>query len=304
MSLLERMRSFLYISKHTRTLLLLIGPAVIYVFAIAIYPAGYGIFISLTNMRLDTSAMHFVGLKNYIRLFRWSPFFQVLSNSLIFAGGSVGLQIGIGLILALALNYPTKIRSFMRSLAVMPWAWPATVIGILFSFILNPTRMGVLNSLLGYLGRSPVSWLGTPFMAMLGLILTNAWRGMAFATIMLLAGLQTISPTYYEASRIDGAGAIQRFMFITLPLLVPILLIVVIMASAAAFNTVAIVMALTHGGPGRATEVIALSIYRQTFENYDAGLGASIAVFLMGINVGLTLLYLRAFRRKAELIIE
>jgi len=289
-------------SKRRRTLFLLIGPPVIYVIAISIYPAAYGLFISFTNMRLDTPVTHFLGLENYIRLLRWSPFFQILSNSFIFAGGTVGVQVAVGLALALALNYPTRIRSFMRSLAIMPWAWPAIAIGILFTFIFNPTRMGVFNSLLGLFNHSPVSWLGTSSSAMVGLILTNTWRGVAFATIMLLAALQSISPTYYEASKIDGADTIQRLVHITLPLLIPILLIVVIMASAAAFNTIAIVMSLTGGGPGRATEVVALSVYKQMFENYDAGLGSCVAMVLLGINIILTFLYLKILKGKTELI--
>jgi len=289
--------------KKTKLLFLLIGPATIYVIAISIFPALYGFFISLTNMRMDAPIAHFVGMRNYIRLFTWPPFYQILFNSFVFVGGTVGLMVGLGLILALALNYPTKIRSLMRSLTIIPWAWPAISVGILFTFVFNSTRMGVLNALLGYFNHSPVTWLGTPFLAMLGLILTNTWRGVPFATIMLLAALQSISPTYYEASTIDGASSIQRLAYITLPMLIPILLIVVIMSSASAFNTVAIVISLTGGGPGRGTEVLAMAIYRHTFLNYDAGFGASIAMFLLAINIGLTLIYLRVLRGRAELII-
>jgi len=287
-------------SKRKNLLFLLIAPSVIYVIAISIYPAVYGLYISLTNMRLDMPISSFVGFANYIRLFNWTPFFQILANSFIFAAGTVALQIIIGLLLALALSYPTKIRGFMRSLAVMPWAWPAVSIGVLFTFVFSSTRLGILNILLNYLNYPPVSWLGAPFSAMLALILTDAWRGIAFATIMFLAALQSISPTYYEASKVDGAGPLQELWHITLPLITPVLLIVMIMASAAAFNTIAIVISLTRGGPGRATEVLALAVYKQMFENYDAGLGASIAVILLAINIILTVIYLRVLRGRAE----
>jgi ABC-type sugar transport system permease subunit len=273
-----------------------IAPAIIYVLVFTLYPAIYGVALSFTNMHFGYVDYQFVGLENYIRLFQWRHIGTILRNTGIFVGTVVFLQMSLGLLIALSLNTRVTGRGIARTVAVLPWALPTVVVGLMFKQMFIGSKLGIMNVLLSRFGLEPVAWLTNPTMAMLILILSLTWKGTALSIILQLGGLQTIPTELYEAAVIDGANARDRFFKITLPLLRPSLLINLIMASAGTFNHVDIPLSLTGGGPRRATEVLALALYKQGFETLDASFAATIATLILVINIVLTIVYLKLLK--------
>lgn len=258
-----------------------------------LYPAIYGVIISLTNMHFGYEKFEFVGFANYIRLFKWQPFTSILLNTVIFVGIVVFLQMSLGLLVAILLNKRVPGKAFARSVAILPWVLPAIVIGLIFKQMFVGSRIGIMNALLNKIGLPTVSWLSSPITAMAILILSDTWRGTALSVILQLGGLQTIPGELNEAATIDGANSLQRFWYVTLPLLRPSLLVNLIMASAGTFNHVDIPLSLTGGGPLRATEVLSLTLYKQGFEMLDASFASTVATLILVINIGLTIIYLK-----------
>lgn len=243
----------------------------------------------------------FVWFDNYVRLATWPALPQVLFNTVVFVGSVVVLQLSLGLLIALLLNKAVFGRQLMRSIAILPWVIPGIIIALMFQQFFNGSRLGIMNTVIGVLGFPSRSWFSSPVELMLILILAVVWRGVPLSIILQLGGLQTIGKELYEAAAIDGASRWQVLRYITIPSLKPILLINVIMATSGTLNHVDIPLALTGGGPGRATEVLALSIYKQGFEVLDAAYASTIATVILLINLVLTIVYLRVLRQKDEL---
>ena len=280
--------------------LFFIMPAILVVFGFTAYPAFYGVYVSFTNLHFAYPDSKFVGLENYIRLLNWEALPQVLGNTFVFVGSVVALQLSLGLLIALLLNKVIFGRRLMRSVAILPWVIPGVIIGLMFQQFFNGSRLGIMNTVIMQFGFENRSWFSSPTESMIILILAVVWRGVPLSIILQLGGLQTIAKELYEAAAIDGASRWQSLRFITIPSLKPILLINVIMATSGTLNHVDIPLALTGGGPGRATEVLALSIYKQGFEVLDAAYASTIATVILLINLVLTLLYLRVLRRKDD----
>jgi multiple sugar transport system permease protein len=277
---------------------LFIGPAIAVVLAFTAYPALYGVLISFTNMHFAYPDWKFVGLANYVHFFTWSALPQVATNTLIFVASVVALQLSLGLLIALLLNRAIFGRRLMRSIAILPWIIPAVIIGLMFQQLFSGSRLGIMNTLIGYFGFDTRSWLSNPTEAMTVMVLSLVWRGVPLSIILQLGGLQTIGKDLYEAAAIDGASRWQVLRYITIPQLKPILLINAILATAGTLNHVDIPIALTGGGPGRATEVLALSLYKQGFQQLDAAYASTIATVILVINLVLTIAYLRLLRSR------
>lgn len=271
-------------------------PAVIIVLSLTLFPAVYGIYISFTNLNLGYEGSRFVGLENYVRLFAWVDLPVIARNTVAFVSCVVLLQVTAGLAVALILNIDVPGKKFMRSLSILPWVVPAIVSALVFSQIFGGSRLGIANYLLSLVGVRQHAWFADPILAMAVLIFVAAWRGMPFTASIILGGLQTLPKDAYEAAIIDGANRWQRFRYITLPLLRPMLLINLIMATAAALNSLDIPLALTGGGPGKATELLSISLYRQAFLSLDASYGATIGTIMLAINVVLIVLYLQVLK--------
>jgi multiple sugar transport system permease protein len=278
--------------------LFFITPAILVVLAFTAYPAIYGVFISLTNMDLAYPDWKVIGFGNYVHLFTWSALPQIAGNTVVFVGSVVVLQISLGLLIALLLNRAVFGRRIMRSIAILPWVIPAVIIGLMFQQLFNGSKLGIINTVIGYFGLPSRGWLSDPTQAMIIMILSLVWRGVPLSIILQLGGLQTISRELYEAAAIDGATRWQALRYITIPSLRPILLINLILATSGTLNHIDIPLALTGGGPGRATEVLALSIYKEGFQQLDAAYASTIATVILLINLVLTLAYLRLLRSR------
>ena len=274
---------------------LLVAPAVLLVFALTIYPTVHVLATSFTDRNLMRTATKVVGFRNYIDLATDELALRALGNTVLFLVGSLALILVLGLALALALNEPVRFRTFYRSTVVLPWALTAVVVGVMWRWILIPD-IGIVNYILAGLGIN-VSFFLSPAAAMATMILVEVWRSTGYGMILVLAGLQGIEPSLYEAARIDGAGFWRALHHITLPLLVPTLLVATILLSIRSVNLIDIPLVVTGGGPARMTETLGLYMWKESFSFYHIGYGSAVAIVMLAINLVLTVLYIRSLSR-------
>jgi ABC-type sugar transport system permease subunit len=278
------------------------APAGLTVLAIVVFPLLYSLILSMQNYNLaDPTRRGFIGLGNYIELFRSSIFWEVIQRTVTFTIVSVGLTIIVGLAFALVLNEPFKGRAFFRSLLLVPWVIPAVVVGIAWEWIFN-ANYGIVNTVLVQLGILAYGhpWLGDPSTAVPALMVAKVWKEIPFATLLFLAGLQTIPAELYEVSRIDGASAWQTFLHITLPLLRPTTLIVIVIETMWTFRIFDIIFVMTNGGPMNVTNMAAFYTYQVTFKYLNVGLGSAMAYIVTAMIVMTSLVYMRLVGSKVE----
>jgi ABC-type sugar transport system permease subunit len=273
----------------------MVAPALLVIGVFSLGPTLYGIIISLYRVEF-VQLLTFVGFKNYIDVLADPTFWNSVRVSFAFTVASVPFTMVSGLALALLANQNLRFRTAFRTVAMLPWITSYVVTYLLFRWILQDD-IGLINALLVQgLGLQRVQWLGDPTLAMVSLIGVNIWRSAPHAMILLLAGLQGVSRDLMEAAGIDGAGRVQTFFSITLPLLRPTLLITVVLLTIIDFNVVVAMLVLTGGGPGNATEAMSLRMYNEAFIYLRMGPASAIAMIIFAINLVLTAVYVRALR--------
>ncbi|HEY9823297.1 MAG TPA: sugar ABC transporter permease [Candidatus Sericytochromatia bacterium] len=276
-------------AREQRTGWLMVAPALLLLLLIYGYPILRSFWLSLFTKNLGTQLEPiFSGLDNYDRMIGDGRFWQSLWNTAIFTSSSVVLELVLGMAIALILHQTFLGRSLVRTVALLPWALPTALIGLAWTWIFND-QFGVWNDILMRLGiiQTGVNWLGDPITAMMAVIAGDVWKTTPFISILLLAGLQSIPRELYEAHTMDGAKPWQSFTKITLPLLMPQILIVFLFRFAGAFGVFDLIQVMTGGGPGGATEVVSLYIYSTVMRYLDFGYGAALVVvtFLLLITV-------------------
>lgn len=276
-------------AREQRTGWLMVAPALLLLLLIYGYPILRSFWLSLFTKNLETQLEPiFSGLDNYDRMIGDGRFWQSLWNTAIFTSSSVVLELVLGMAIALILHQTFLGRSLVRTVALLPWALPTALIGLAWVWIFND-QFGVWNDILMRLGiiQTGVNWLGDPITAMMAVIAGDVWKTTPFISILLLAGLQSIPRELYEAHTMDGAKPWQSFTKITLPLLMPQILIVFLFRFAGAFGVFDLIQVMTGGGPGGATEVVSLYIYSTVMRYLDFGYGAALVVvtFLLLITV-------------------
>ncbi len=267
-------------SREQRTAWILLIPALILLSLVFAYPIARAFWLSLFTQNLGTKLQaEFSGLDNYVRMAGDGRFWQSFWTTSIFTTASVLLELLLGMGIALVLNHRFLGRSLVRTSAILPWALPTALIGLAWAWIFND-QFGVVNDLLMRLGliQTGINWLGEPNLARIAVIFADVWKTTPFISILLLAGLQSISPDLYEAHAIDGATPWQSFRQITLPLLLPQILIALLFRVAQAFGVFDLIAVMTNGGPGGATEVVSLYIYSTVMRYLDFGYGAALVV--------------------------
>ena len=245
------------------------------------YPFFYGILLSVQD-RPVAHAGTFVGLKNFVTNAYDPVFWRVAFNTFVYTGVATLLKMVGGLGLALAMNQHFRMKNLVRALLLLPFIVPTVLSTVAWLWMLDPA-FSVVNRLLVALGwpKPGPSWLGDPTLAMVSIIIINTWRGLPFYGITLLAGLQTVPSELYEAASMDGAGGWERFRFITLPLLRPIILIVTLFSVIFTFADFQLVYVLTHGGPANATQLFATYAFDIAMGGGQLGLGASVALAML-----------------------
>lgn len=267
-------------SREQRTALIFLLPALILLLLVFGYPIIRAFWLSLFTKNLGTELQPiFAGFDNYIRMLGDGRFWNSLWTTTIFTTASVIIELLLGLGIALVLNQQFVGRGVMRTVAILPWALPTALIGLAWAWIFND-QFGVANDILLRLGfiDTGINWLGEPTLAMVAVIFADVWKTTPFISILLLAGLQSISPDLYEAHSIDGASSWQSFRQITLPLLMPQILIAMLFRFAQAFGIFDLIKVMTEGGPGGATEVVSMYIYSTVMRYLDFGYGAALVV--------------------------
>ena len=285
--------------KEKSMLMVFILPAVLTLLLLLLYPFGYGIFISFFKTNL-VNKWSFLGFKNYIDAFSTKEMWVSLGLTFQFTFFVVLGHMVLGLGLALLLNKNFRGRTLYRALLMLPWLLPEVVVANLWKWILSATT-GLLNSLLirGGLIAEPLSFLGSSQYAMLVVIWVCIWKGYPLIMLQSLAGLQTIPADLYEAAKIDGANGWQQFLNVTLPSLRSSLMVMLILDTVWWFKHVTMIWMMTSGGPGSATNVIAIDIYKRAFEYLNFGSSSAIAVVVFLICVMISLIYRRMMRSDA-----
>jgi multiple sugar transport system permease protein len=279
--------------------LILMVPAVSILLLFIAYPFVLGIWYSLTDARIGVPG-HFVGLNNFITNTQNGIFQQTLKNTFIYTGITTVFKLVFGLALALLMNQNFRGRNLVRAALLLPWIIPTALSTLAWLWIFDSTY-GIISWLLKNAGliQRNIPFLGDPVLAMGSVISVNIWRGTPFFAISLLAGLQTISQDLYEAAAIDGASAWQRFLRVTLPLIMPVLTIITMFSIIWTFADFQLVYVLTRGGPANSTHLLATLAYNIGMVAGELGNGAAISLWLFPFMVLLVIGVLWYQRREA-----
>ncbi len=282
-----------------RTLaLLLLAPTALLLALIIVYPVGRLVWTSFHNLSL-TSGMpaSFSGLENYRLMIDDPVFWETTRNTVLITLITVPGALVVGLALALMANLPFKMRWPVRLSLLIPWALPLSFAGLIFAWFFH-YEYGVVNDVLRRLGLPGVIWFNSANWAFAAICLTIIWKASSFMALIILAGLQTIPRSLYEAADVDGAGRLRQFWEITLPLLRPSIVVALIFRSITALQTFDIPYTMTRGGPGSATATLAMYIHQNTVDFLDLGYGSALAVVMFALSMAVTTVYLRMIRAK------
>ena len=279
---------------------LFVFPALIFMLAFVGYPIIYNFILSFRDVNVTTFSnpiKPFVGVKNYIEVFQDPTMTISIWNTLVFTIGSISIQFFIGLGLALLFNLKFKISEPLRGLMVVSYLVPMTVTALLFKFMYS-TSGGIINELLMqfHFISEPIGWIIDSKTSMFSVIMTNSWVGIPFNMLLLTTGLSNISPSLYEAGKVDGANVFQRFFKITLPSLRPAILSVLVLGFIYTFKVFDLVFVMTNGGPVNSTEVMSTFAYKLSFTQFSFGKGAAVANVLFAILCCVSLVYLKLIK--------
>jgi multiple sugar transport system permease protein len=263
-------------------------PAVALMALVTIYPVVYVVWMSLHRKLLIFGISDFVGFENYRFLMGDERFWNAMKNTLYFTVTSVTAELLLGLGVAMLLNRAFPMKGIVRALVLVPWAIPTVVTAKMWDWMYN-TDFGIINYILG----EKINWLGNPLWALNAAVVMDVWKTTPFVAILLTGALQVIPRDLYQAARVDGAGPWSSFFRITLPLLVPVLLVTFIFRALDAFRVFDAVYVLTGGGPANSTETLSIYAYKVLFQTLQFGYGAtlstvvflcvgSIAIFFIG----------------------
>lgn len=277
-------------------------PAFLYMLYFVGYPILKNFILSFQDVTMRTllsPEKPFAGFQNYIDLFHDKVFLQSMWNTLLFTVACLVVQFLIGFMLALLFSQNFTFAKPVRGLLMMPWMIPITVTALIFKFIFG-TDVGILNYLLRCIGliKENIEWLTTPGTAMFALICANVWIGIPFNMILLSTGLTTIPKELYESASIDGAGKVQRFFHITLPLLKPTIESVLILGFIYTFKVFDLVYVMTSGGPVNSTHMLSTYSYKLSFEMFKYSKGSAVANVLLVILLIVGVFYIRTTKEE------
>jgi ABC-type sugar transport system permease subunit len=274
----------------------LVSPALAAIVLVALFPLGWTVWESLHlhDLRMPWLGQPFIGLENYLEAFGDERFRAAMGHTLFFAAVSVTLELVLGTMLALAMNRAFRGRGLMRASVLVPWAMPTVVSGLLWKFMFDGDA-GIANAVLVKVGvlNQPLVWFIRTGVAWVPVILADVWKTTPFVALLLLAGLQNIDGSLYEAARIDGASAWRQFRFVTLPLLKPAILVALIFRTLDAFRVFDLIYVMTGGGPGTSTEPIALYTFNSLLQYLRFGYGSALSVIVFAVTFGLALVYIK-----------
>jgi ABC-type sugar transport system permease subunit len=266
----------------------------------SLVPIGIVIWLSFLRYNQLAPTAPYIGLRNYEFAFQTDPFFtNALENTLKYAIVAVPINIVLSLPIALGLNQITRLRALFRTAFFMPVVASAVAVSLLWRTIYDP-QAGWLNAFLNQIGVSPHSWLEDPTFSLWAVLATAVWQDLGYNILVFLAGLQGIPSDFYDAAKVDGAGAWQRFRGITLPLLQRTTVFVLVLTMISYLQEFTHIQVMTQGGPIHSSETLVLYTYKKAFEDLQMGYASAMSIVLMGIILIVTLIQLRLLRTRWE----
>ncbi|MDP9270931.1 MAG: sugar ABC transporter permease [Chloroflexota bacterium] len=279
-----------------------VAPAALVILLVVVVPLGRALWMSLFNIQLTRPGVEpFVGLDNYLSQLTSGDFWAATGRALFFTIVSTGLELSLGMGLALLMDQPLRFRWLLRTIIILPWALPTIVNALMWRWIDN-AEYGALNALLTQTGvtSSYQPWLSNSDLAMWMVIVADVWKLTPLVAILLLAGLQSVDREIVEVARVDGAGPLQVFRHILLPLVMPVVLIVLVLRTMEAFKVFDLIWIMTHGGPANSTQTIAIYAYQTAYQGFDFGRGAALGYLIALVIMVLAAIYLRLLGRMGQ----
>lgn len=279
---------------------LFVAPNLLAVTVFMLFPLGFSLYMSFQRWDVFTPPK-FVGLNNFEQLFTSDPLFGIaIRNTVVFTLGTVVPTVIISLVVAGVLNRKVRGIAIFRTIVFMPLAISSVVMAVVWQFVFN-TDNGLLNIMLGWVGIGPIPWLVDPNWAMASLCVLSVWRSVPFATVILLAAMQGVPETVYEAAKIDGAGEVRQFTFITLPLIRGAISFVIVISIIHAFQAFDMVYVLngSNGGPETSTYVLGIMLFQHAFWFLEFGYASALAWVMFAILLVLTVVQLRITRQRS-----
>ena len=281
-------------------------PAFLFVILFLYFPLAKGVVMAFQNYNMfDLTNLHFIGLDNFKAIITdpYTNFWQILWNTLIWLVFSLVFQFVLGFTLALLLKKPFAGRGIYSGLVFYTWALSGFAIGLIWSWLFNG-QFGLFNDILIRLSliETPLGFLSTPKLAMMSVIITNIWYGVPFFGIMLLAALQSVPNELYEASTLDGCGAVKQLFYVTIPYIKPTIVSTILLRTMWIVNYPDIIYAMTNGGPVNSTNILATQMINEVFKQYDYGQGSAFGVVIMLILFIYSVIYLRITRSSEDSI--
>ena len=287
----ERLRHFT--GSHRFFIAAALGPAGIVLFMLTIYPFFANLWYSLLSYELTRpKSRPFVGLSNYVEVLTDPEFLAAAQRTAIYVIGAVGLELVLGMLIALLLSQNLHGESIFRSLLVLPIAATPVAVGLIWRLMYNPTG-GLINHFLRGIGLPTGSWTGSPATALTSLIIVDIWQWTPFVILILLAGLLALPEEPFEAAKIDGASALQSFWHITLPMLSPLIYTAMLFRFIDAFKAFDTIWVMTGGGPGRSTTTLNIHAFRTGFEFLHMGTAAAMAILMLILAITVSTVLLR-----------
>ena len=291
---------------RNKWLLVMMIPAFLFVILFLYFPFAKGVVMAFQNYNMfDLTNLHFIGLDNFKAIITdpYTNFWQILWNTLIWLVFSLAFQFLLGFTLALLLKKPFAGRGIYSGLVFYTWALSGFAIGLIWSWLFNG-QFGLFNDILIRLSiiDSPLGFLSTPKLAMMSVIITNIWYGVPFFGIMLLAALQSVPNELYEASTLDGCGAVKQLFYVTIPYIKPTIVSTILLRTMWIVNYPDIIYAMTNGGPVNSTNILATQMINEVFKQYDYGQGSAFGVVIMLILFIYSVIYLRLTKSSEDSI--
>ncbi len=289
-----------YLHRHWKELLFIL-PAVLFIISMMIFPLIYNTYLSFHEWTGSAvTPPQPVGLKNYIELFTSDGrFYPAVGRTLLFSVAAVAFELVFGIGIALLLRDAFPGQPLAKTLILLPMVATPVAVGMAWLLMLEPT-VGVFNLILRNLGLTPQPWLGSRDQALGVLITVDVWQWTPMMALIALAGLLSLPDDPYEAALVDGANTLQRFFYVTLPLLVPTLLTALLLRSIEALKTFDIIYTMTRGGPGFATETLNTLAYLRSFEYFRLGQASALLVVFFAIVLGVSVIFLQIRRTISE----
>lgn len=275
-------------------------PTILLILALSIFPLIFSLVLAFTSWDLSRleGGVRFTGLQNFVTLFNDTRFWNTARVTVLFVLGSVGLQFFLGLGLAMLLNQEIRFRRFFRVAFLVPMMLTPAAVGYVGRMLFNEGQ-GPINDMIKHVGGPAIPWLSNSALALPSLILLDTWEWVPFVTIVLLAGLQSLPLEVFESARVDGASEWSIFRHITFPMLAPVSITVILIRALEAFKLFDIVMVMTGGGPGTATETVTMYAYTVGMKNGNLGYASAIAYSLLVMVIIFSTFFLNTLRSRA-----